>query len=73
VVGVVGASLVIGWTAVTDWLDGRDLGVSTSYGLLLVGLASVILVATAVTRGLELIAASGHACRLRRTAARTTK
>jgi cardiolipin synthase len=54
VVGVLGASIVIGWTALSDWLDGRDLGTSTSYGLPLVVVASVVLLGTAVMGGIEL-------------------
>lgn len=61
IVGVGGASAVIGWTAVEDWLDARDvLGASVGYGLVVVVAASVVLGATAVARGVEL-ARSGPA------------
>jgi hypothetical protein len=55
VAGVLGASIVMGWTAVENWLDNRDVfGAQASYGLILVVGASVALAASAVWRGLEL-------------------
>jgi hypothetical protein len=55
VAGVLGAAVVMGWTAVENWLDNRAvLGATASYGLLLVVLASVALAAIAVVRGVEL-------------------
>jgi hypothetical protein len=55
VLGVLGAAVVMGWTAVENWLDNRAvLGATASYGLLLVVLASVALAAIAVVRGVEL-------------------
>jgi hypothetical protein len=55
VVAVVGASLVIGWVAIEDWLENRDvLGAGVGYGLVLVLLASIALLASAVWRGLQL-------------------
>jgi cardiolipin synthase A/B len=55
VVAVAGASLVIGWVAIEDWLENRDvLGAGVGYGLVLVLLASIALLASAVWRGLQL-------------------
>jgi hypothetical protein len=55
VVGVLGAAIVIAWTAVENWLDSRAVfGATASLGLVLVLAASVALGAAAVTRGLEL-------------------
>ena len=55
VVGVLGASVVMGWTALENWLDSRDvLGASASYGLLVVVAASVVLGSAAIARGAEL-------------------
>jgi uncharacterized membrane protein YhhN len=49
VVGVLGASIVMCWTAVESWLDGREvLGATASLGLLLVVAASAVLAGTAV-------------------------
>ena len=45
----------MGWTAVENWLDSRDvLGATASYGLLLVVAASVVLGSAAIARGAEL-------------------
>ena len=56
VVGVAGSAAVIGWTAVENWRDGRDvLGASVGYGLLLVVAASVLLGVAALARGVELL------------------
>jgi hypothetical protein len=55
VAGVLGAAVVMGWTAVENWLDNRAvLGATASYGLVLVVLASIALAAIAVVRGVEL-------------------
>jgi hypothetical protein len=55
VVGVLGAAIVIAWTAVENWLDSRAVfGATASFGLVLVLAASVALGAAAVTRGVEL-------------------
>jgi hypothetical protein len=61
VVGVLGSAVVIGWTAVENWLDNRDvLGASVGVGLILVFAASVALACAAVWRGTAL-ALSSHA------------
>jgi hypothetical protein len=55
VVGVLGAAIVMGWTAVENWLDSRAvLGARASFGLILVVVASVALAGTALVRGVEL-------------------
>ena len=54
VVGLVGAALVMCWTAIEDWRDGRDLGASVGWGLLLVVFGSLVLAVGAVMRGVEL-------------------
>ena len=55
VVGVLGAAIVIGWTAVENWLDSRGVfGATPSFGLLLVVVASIALGGAAVTRGVVL-------------------
>ena len=52
VIGVLGASVVMGWTAIENWLDSRDVfGATASFGLLLVVAASVALAGAAVARG----------------------
>jgi hypothetical protein len=54
IVGVFGASIVIGWTAIANWLDSRAvLAARASYGLVLVVLASLALAGTAVASGVE--------------------
>jgi hypothetical protein len=59
VAGVLGAALVICWTAVEDWLDNRaTLGAAVGWGLLLVLAAGSALAVTAALRGLELLRAS---------------
>jgi hypothetical protein len=56
VIGVLGASVVMGWTAIQNWHDSRDVfGATASYGLLLVVAASVALAGAAVARGVELV------------------
>jgi hypothetical protein len=55
VAAVVGVSLVIGWVAIEDWLENREvLDADVGYGLVLVLAASVALAASAVVRGLQL-------------------
>ena len=55
IIGVLGASIVIGWTALENWLDSRAvLDASASYGLFLVAWASLALAGTAVASGVEL-------------------
>jgi hypothetical protein len=55
VIGVLGSGLVIGWTALENWLDARaTIGASAAPGLLLVLAASVVLTAVAVAQGVEL-------------------
>jgi hypothetical protein len=52
VLGILGAGIVIGWTAIENWLDNRQvLDAGISYGLLIVVAASVVLVGTAVNAG----------------------
>lgn len=63
VVGVLGASLVIAWTAYEDGRDARDvLEASTGHGLLLVVAGSIVLGAAAVVVGIGL-AGSGRQSR----------
>src|ERR671910_3316900 len=51
VVGVLGSGLVIGWTALENWLDARaTIGASAGLGLLLVLAGSVVLTAAALVR-----------------------
>jgi uncharacterized membrane protein YhhN len=58
VIGVLGASGVMGWTAIENWLDSRDVfGATASYGLLLVVAASVALGGASVARAVELVSA----------------
>jgi hypothetical protein len=60
VLGVLGASLVMGWTAVQNWLDSRDVfAAAASFGLLLVVAASFALGAAAVARAVTLVQARG--------------
>lgn len=55
VIGVLGSAVVIGSTAVENWLDSRDVfGASASFGLLLVVAASAALAGAAIARGLQL-------------------
>jgi hypothetical protein len=56
VAGVGGAGLLMGWTALESWLDGRA-GAAPAWGLFLVLAASAALAGAAVARGLELAAA----------------
>jgi len=49
VVGVLGGSIVMFWTAVENWLDNRHvLGGTAGFGLVVVVAASAVLAATAV-------------------------
>ena len=62
VVGVLGASLVICWTAIEDWLDARSaLGASLGHGLLLVLAGGIALAVVALSRGVELVRAPRRA------------
>jgi hypothetical protein len=55
VAGVLGAAIVMFWTAVESWLDSRAvLDASAGLGLVLVVVAAVVLAASAVVRGVEL-------------------
>ena len=55
VIGVLGAALVMCWTAVESWRDNREiLAASVGHGLLLVIAASVTLGAAAVVRAVAL-------------------
>jgi membrane-bound ClpP family serine protease len=54
-IGGLGAGLVIGWTALENWLDARAvLDASAAPGLLLVFAGSAILTTVAVVRAVEL-------------------
>ena len=55
VIGVLGAGLVIGWTALENWLDARaTLGASAASGLLLVLAGGSVLAGVALVRAVEL-------------------
>jgi hypothetical protein len=55
VVGVLGASVVMFWTALENWLDNREvLDGAAGLGLVLVLVAAVALAASAVVRGVRL-------------------
>ena len=59
VVGVLGSAVVIGWTAVENWLDNRDVfHASAGIGLILVFAAAVALAGAAVWRGTVLVLSS---------------
>ena len=61
VLGVLGAGIVIGWTAIENWLDNRQvIDATASYGLLIVVAASVVLI---------VVSAAGSAARRLRAAA----
>jgi hypothetical protein len=61
VAGVLGASLVIAWTALESWAENRDvLDASVGHGLLLVVAAAAALAAVATLRGVELARALRH-------------
>ena len=54
VLGVLGASVVMFWTTLENWLDNRDvLGGTPGLGIVLVLLAAVALGASAVVRGVH--------------------
>jgi hypothetical protein len=54
--GVLGASLVIVWTAVENWSDNREiLDASVGHGLVLVVAAGAALALAAAFRGIELL------------------
>jgi divalent metal cation (Fe/Co/Zn/Cd) transporter len=54
VLGVFGASVVIFWTTLENWLDNREvLGGTPGLGIVLVLLAAVALGASAVVRGVH--------------------
>ena len=54
-IGVLGSGLVIGWTALQNWLDARAvMGMSPRLGLALVLAGSVALTAVAVVQAVEL-------------------
>ncbi len=56
VAGVLGTSIAMLWTAVEDWLGSRAvLGASAGVGLVLVVVAALVLAASAVIRGVDLI------------------
>jgi len=55
VIGVLGSGLVIGWTALEDWLDARAvIGASPRLGLLLVLAGSAALTVVAIVQAVEL-------------------
>jgi hypothetical protein len=61
VAGVVGSGLVIGWTALENWLDARAvLGASPSAGLVLVVAAGAVLAAAGILRSVELVRELRH-------------
>jgi hypothetical protein len=61
VAGVAGSGLVIGWTALENWLDARAvLGGSLAAGLVLVLVAGAVLAAAGGLRGLELVRELRH-------------
>jgi len=56
VIGVFGASVVMGWTAVGDWLDGRAAFDATAgQGLFLVVAASIALACTSIVTAVNLV------------------
>ena len=59
IAAVLGAAVVIGWTAVGDWLDGRHVGADVGWGLLVALAASVVLGGAAVARALDRAASAG--------------
>ena len=51
VIGILGAGIVIGWTAIENWVDNRQvLDAGARVGLLIVLAAGVVLVGTAVAQ-----------------------
>jgi hypothetical protein len=64
IVGVLGASLVMVWTAVENWLDGRDVvGASAGHGLVLVVAASAALAGLAIRAAVLRVRAPAEATR----------
>ena len=62
VIGVLGAAVVMCWTAVESWLDNREvLAASVGHGLVLVVAASIVLGVAAVVRAVELVRAARSA------------
>ncbi len=62
VVGLLGASLVILWTALENWADSREiLDAGAGHGLLLVVAASATLALAAGYRAVELLRSRTHA------------
>jgi hypothetical protein len=60
-IGVLGSGLVIGWTALENWLDARAvIGASPRLGLVLVLAGSVALTAVALVQAVELARALRH-------------
>jgi hypothetical protein len=56
VVGVLGTSLVIVWTALQNWADNREvLDASVGHGLVLVVAAGSVLALSAMFRGVQLL------------------
>lgn len=56
VAGVFGAAVVMGMTAVDDWLDGRDVhGATAGHGLFLVVAASVALACASIATAVNLV------------------
>jgi hypothetical protein len=56
VIGVLGSSIVMCWTALENWADNRRvLDASVGYGLVVVVTAAVVLAAVAALRGVELV------------------
>jgi hypothetical protein len=56
VAGVFGAAVVMGWTAVDDWFDGRDVFDATpGLGLILVVAASVALACASISTAVSLV------------------
>jgi hypothetical protein len=61
VIGVLGSGLVIGWTALENWLDARAvIGASPRLGLALVLAGSVALTAVALVQAVELVRELRH-------------
>lgn len=56
IVGVLGAAIVMGYTAIESWLENRAvLDATVGWGLLVVMAASVLLRATATVRGVKVV------------------
>jgi hypothetical protein len=60
VIGVLGAAVVICWTAIENWADNREvLHASVGYGLVVVVAAGAVLGIAAAQRGVELLRERG--------------